>query len=459
MPDDAALRRGFDGLAADACACLRAAVLAADPRRLTAAALRRPGALGSARPARRVRLIAVGKAAVGMTLGAVDVLGDAITAGVTIVPSGEPADLIAAAAPRVEVHFGGHPYATHGGTVGAARALELARGAGSDDVVLVLLSGGASALMTLPVPPLTLEEVAETTRALMFAGADIDELNCVRKHLDQLKGGRLAIESWPAPAIGLVLSDVIGDRLDVIASGPVVGDPTTFADAIGILCARRLWRDIPPAVAEHLRRGAVGEIADTPKPGDPALGRASASVIGSSRIALAAARDEAEQRGYAAEIVATDVSGEARTVGVALVRRALDRWRSSRERRPLCLITGGETTVTVRGSGRGGRNQELAVGAAVELGRLLDAHESSDDDETPRVVVGSMGTDGIDGPTDAAGAVVTSETAARARRHGIDLERHLATNDVYPALAELGALIRTGRTGTNVMDVQVVLID
>jgi hydroxypyruvate reductase len=330
---------------------------------------------------------------------------------------------------------------------GAEAVRRLAESLTADDLLVCMISGGGSALMPLPVDGVTLEELQATTGLLLRAGANIQELNCVRKHLDQLKGGRLARLAVPAQVVALVLSDVCGDPLDVIASGPLSPDPTTFADAVTVLRTRNLWEAIPDAVRDHLNRGLAGFADESPKEGDPCFGHVDVQVIGNNRIAAEAARREAERRGYFTRLLSTTITGEAREVGRVLGALGREMQRSGEPLgTPGCLVAAGETTVTVRGQGRGGRNQELALGAALEMVGV------------DGIAMGSIGTDGIDGPTDAAGALVDGSTIPRARAAGLDPADAFARNDVYPFLRTLDELVFTGPTGTNVMDIQVVMV-
>ena len=428
-------------LRADASACLRAAVAAVEPEALTARFLERhpeflPGV-------HHIAVAAIGKAGAAMARGARQVLGGRLGRGVLIAPEGQAHD-----APAGFATFGGgHPIPNQAGAEGALEVHRLASELGAADTLLCLISGGGSALMTLPPEGLTLAAVQTTTEGLLRSGATIDELNCVRKHLDRLKGGRLARLAHPARVVALVLSDVVGDPLDVIASGPVTADPTTFADAIGILERSGVWQRAPEPVREHLEAGRAGRAPESPKPGDPCFGQVDARVIGSNRLAADAALAEAERRGYGTLLLTTWLSGEAREVGRVLA--AVGREIHARGRplaAPACVAAAGETTVTVRGAGRGGRNQELALGAALALAGSGD------------ILVTSMGTDGVDGPTDAAGAVADGATVERARRRGQDPGRALADNDAYSFFRATGDLIVTGPTGTNVMDLALVMV-
>jgi hydroxypyruvate reductase len=310
----------------------------------------------------------------------------------------------------------------------------------------VLISGGASAMMTLPAPGVALDDIVITSRALMAAGADIRELNCVRKHLDQLKGGLMARRSAGAAIRGLVLSDVIGDALDVIGSGPLVPDATTYADAIDVLRRRAVWDALPQSVRAHLLGGARGDHPETPKAGDPCFSGVDIEIIGNNALAVQGAAAEARRLGFEVEIEDEPVAGEAREAGAAFARRVLASPSRSEGGRPQCIVGGGETTVTVTGAGIGGRNLEFAAAAALAI------------EGASGIVIGSVGTDGRDGPTDAAGAVVDGGTASRARTAGMDLADHLRDNDTLAALDAAGAVTRTGATGTNVMDVYVALI-
>lgn len=339
----------------------------------------------------------------------------------------------------------GHPLPTEGSLSGARRALEIAGAAADGDLLVVLLSGGGSALMALPAPGIVLTEKQETARVLMQQGADIHELNTVRKHLSAIKGGQLAAASAGA-TLTLAVSDVVGDDLSVIASGPTVPDPSTFADALRVLARRGGWESYPQAVIDRLQRGAARELPETPEPGDARLGRAAAVVIGPQRGAIEGARRAAEALGFHVHVVPDAVTGEARAAAVrhmALVEREV-RARPA----PVCVISSGETTVTVTGRGKGGRNQEFAFAMAQSLGTLGRA-----------VAAASIGTDGIDGPTDAAGAVVDATTFVRARDAGIaDPDVYLHNNDTYWFFDRIGDLIRTGPTSTNVGDLQIVLV-
>jgi glycerate-2-kinase len=342
----------------------------------------------------------------------------------------------------IEFVPGAHPLPDERSVRAARRALEVAADAREKgELLLVLLSGGGSAMLAAPAAGVTLHDKRTTIESLLRAGADIGQLNCVRKHLSAVKGGRLAAAA--GRSFTLALSDVHTPEDDpaTIASGPTAADPTTFADAIAVLAA--LGCAVPPAVMAHLERGAAAAIDETPKPGDARLRAADYLVIGNRRTAMAGAAREGERRGYRIRIIDPPTRGEAREAGRRFAEMALAMDPAGG---PLCVIGSGEPTVTVRGTGRGGRNQEFALAGADPLSRAGRP-----------AVLASVGTDGIDGPTDAAGAFVSPSTQGRLRGLGLDIDTVLATNDAYPALARLDQLVKWGPTGTNVGDVHVVL--
>ena len=343
-----------------------------------------------------------------------------------------------------ELIVGGHPVPTDSSEQAGRRALALAASRGVDERLVVLISGGASALMAVPADGITLEDKRAATRRLLTAGADIHALNTVRKHLSAIKGGWLAARAGGA-GDALAISDVVGDDPSVIASGPTVADASRFEDALDVL--RRFGGEAayPAAVVERLRRGATGAFAETPKPGDTRLAGTTTRVIGSRRHAMTGAAAQADALGYYVLRLDDPVVGEARTTAVAHLRAVIA--RGAGVGRPACIVSSGETTVHVTGHGKGGRNQEFALAAAEPLARL----------ESPAVVA-SVGTDGIDGPTDAAGALADSTTLARARAAGLVPDRYLFDNNAYTFFDALGDLIHTGPTGTNVGDLQVILL-
>jgi glycerate 2-kinase len=381
-------------------------------------------------------VIAAGKAAARM-FGAAAAMVEIETA---VVATAEPVALVTRG---VDVFNAGHPAPNDASQAAGDRALELAGRSARDRGLLVLLSGGASAMLAAPVSGVTLQDKMRTAKLLMEAGAAIHELNCVRKHLSRIKGGRLAAAA--GRTITFALSDVHGPIADdpaVIASGPTVPDHTTFKDALEVI-ARRGIRP-PDSVRSYLERGARGEVDETIKRDDPRLRQYDYTVIGNRHTAAAGAARAAEQRGYTVVSLTDATSGEAREAALAFVRTALQRCGHASGR--LCVLASGETTVTVRGRGLGGRNQEFALAVAAELENAGRA-----------AVLASAGTDGIDGPTDAAGAIVDPTTLARARAMGVDAERALADNDSYHFFEPLGDLIQCGPTGTNVGDLHVLL--
>jgi hydroxypyruvate reductase len=342
------------------------------------------------------------------------------------------------------VVLGGHPLPTPGSEDAGRRAIALAESTGPDEALLVLISGGASALMAVPADGVTLADKRAATEQLLRAGADIHALNTVRKHLSAIKGGWLAARA-KGTCHTLVISDVVGDDLSVIASGPTVADASTLDDALALVRQYGGEDTFPSNVVARLRRGAAGGVPETPKPGDPRLARSTTTVIGSRRDAMAGAAAEAASLGYHVLRIDDAVVGEARVAAAAHLRLVFT--RADRIGRPACIVSSGETTVRVTGHGRGGRNQEFALASAAQLERL---------DAT--AIVASVGTDGVDGPTDAAGALADTTTLARARRADLSAERALADNDAYTFFDALGDLIHTGPTGTNVGDLQVILL-
>jgi glycerate 2-kinase len=403
---------------------VRAALRAADAGALVRHALGNPEVLRLLRGAAAVDVIAAGKAAVSML--------DAFTAACPV-----PLHRVTTAtAPEA-----GHPLPTEGSVAAARRAIDVARVAPRDGVVVVLMSGGASAMMALPVDGITLAEKQQTVRLLLTRGADIHQLNTVRKHVSAIKGGQLAAASR-APVLSLVVSDVIGDDLSMIASGPTVPDETTYEAALRVLDDHGGRATYPGAIVEHLQRGAAGRIAETPKGADSRLAHSTARVIGNRFTAVHGARAAAEALGYEVHVIDEPVIGEARLAAPGLVAGARAAGTGGRR----CVLAAGETTVRVTGSGKGGRNQELALAMLPHVGTLGE-----------RVVAASVGTDGIDGPTDAAGALVDSTSAARAAALGLDAHAHLDVNNSYAFFARLNDLIRTGATGTNVGDLQIIL--
>jgi glycerate 2-kinase len=394
-------------------------------------------ALVAAPPAERYLCVAAGKAAVAMASGATAVLVDRLRAGVII----SPGDVRVAGFESIR---GGHPIPDAGSERAGRRALELAQSLGDGETLLVLLSGGASALMAVPADGITLADKQRTTAQLLRAGADIYALNTIRKHLSAIKGGWLA-DRAAGRVRTYVISDVVGDDLTVIASGPTVFDTSTFADARRLVDRFGGADAFPPPVIRRLDRGVRGDVRDTPKPSSGNFVRPAIDVIGSRRDAMAGAAAHAASLGYEVLRIDDAIVGDAREAAAAHVRAVLA--RAADLRRPACIVSSGETTVRVTGTGRGGRNQEFALAGAEPL-----AHAGGD------AVLASVGTDGVDGPTDAAGAIADATTLERARRAGLHAAHFLDDNNSYAFFDALGDLIRTGPSGTNVGDLQVILL-
>ncbi|WP_142811403.1 glycerate kinase type-2 family protein [Tepidiphilus olei] len=393
----------------------------------------------------RLLVVGAGKGAAVMAQGAESVLGERITTGLVVVKYDHAVPLR-----RIALAEAAHPVPDAAGIDATARILQLLESADERTLVLCLLTGGASALLEHPLPGLTLNDLQETTALLLAAGANIRELNTVRKHLSAIKGGRLAVAAYPATVLTLVLSDVIGDPPEIIASGPTVADPSTYAEAWSVLERHGLQDVVPTRVAAHLRRGLRGEIPESPKPGDPRLARSHTVMVGNLHEAMIAAQAEAERLGYRSTLLTETLHGDAVAAARHLAHIALEEEKSTKERR--CLLAGGETTVQVVGNGKGGRNQHLALAFALEIA----GHS--------RISLLAAGTDGTDGPTDATGAYVDGNTIASARAQGLDPEEFLARCDAYTFFALLDERsglshhFRPGPTGTNVMDIDVILI-
>ncbi len=424
----------------------------------------------------RILVVGGGKAGAPMAAALSDILGSRITAGVVNVKYGHtatvaggrirpipPAPFPAREGGAAGVRFSvqptalqiveaGHPVPDAAGQAGAERIAALLDGLTPRDLALVLISGGGSALLPLPVEGISLADTQSLTQILLRCGADITEINAIRKHCSRLQGGQLARLAQPAQVATLILSDVVGTPLDAIASGPTVPDHTTYADAVAVLSRYDILDQIPDSVRRHLLAGAAGALPETPKPGDPLFERVTNVVIGDNASAGRAAVAEARRLGFHSTLLTTFVQGEAREVGrvAAGLAQGIASGQSDFAR-PACLVLGGETTVTVKGQGAGGRNQELALAAAIALdGYALPAGIE--------VAVVSLGTDGTDGPTDAAGGIATRDTLARGRALGLDARAALADNDSYPYLGALGDLIVTGPTNTNVNDLIFVCV-
>ena len=381
-------------------------------------------------------ILGAGKAVHTMCRYIEQLLGDKITGGLLIVPYNVVGLYTSS---KVKIRGGGHPVPDKEGYEAAKELVEIAQSTGPKSLVLVLISGGGSALMPLPAEPVTLEDKIEITRILLKSGATIDEMNVVRKHLSMIKGGWLAHHLSKARTISLILSDVVGDKLDVIASGPTSPDPSTYADAVSILKKYGVWDSSPQSVKTRLERGMNGEVPETPKPGDVVFQRVHNIIIGGCSGACNAAFSRLKRLGYNTIYLTHRLEGEARYVGQTLARFILD-VKCGKTKRPVAMVLGGETTVTVKGKGVGGRNQELALSAAIELNGLKGC------------ACLAIGTDGFDGPTDAAGAITDYRTLEEGRKVGYDARAFLENNDSYTFLKGTSCLIFTGPTGTNVGD-------
>jgi len=443
------VKKNQNRLRRDALAILRAALEAADAGNavqrhfsLSKGYLRAGATRLALKEFDRVFLIGAGKAAVQMASAASRVLSGAVSGGLIVTKYGHAARGLR----RVSLIEAGHPIPDEHGLAGSQQVREILKELNARDLLVFVVSGGASALLTAPAEPVTLAEKQQTTDLLLRAGADIAELNAVRKHLSTLKGGRLAALAYPATVVSLLLSDVIGDPIDIIGSGPTAPDPTTFFDALAVLAKYELSDRVPQAVRERLRQGAAGNVPETPKPGDPLFQNVHNIVVGSNRLAIEAAAQKSRSLGYHTLMLSSSMQGETREVARVHAQILREVGSSGHPvRPPACILSGGETTVTVKGAGKGGRNQEFALAAAIEIADLSDS------------LVLSAGTDGTDGPTDAAGAIATGETLSRAAALGLNAATHLKGNDSYPFFDTLGDLIRTGATGTNVMDIHLLL--
>ena len=423
---------------------LEKALLSADPREAVRRALKFEGGeiliLGEAFPVRgEIYVLAFGKAACLMAGGAEEILGERIKEGMAVTKYGYGAELR-----RIRVLEAGQPVPDANSLLSGRAALELVRKMREEDLLLVLISGGGSSLLVCPPPGISLEDKIKANDLLVRSGAAIREINTVRKHLSEIKGGKLA-GAARGEVMGLILSDVVGDRLDIIASGPTAPDPSTFEDARRILELWGLWDEIPESIRRHIISGIEGKVEETPK-GD--LPNVRNFIIGGGRIACEAAAEEARRLGLEAHILTTSLEGEAREAALAFSSIVEEVYRSGRPfRKPCALIAGGETTATVRGErGAGGPNQEFALSAAVKIAGFEG------------VAILAADTDGTDGPTDAAGGLVDGFTFSRLREEGIDPEEVLARHDAYGALRKAHSLLVTGPTGTNVNSIYIAVI-
>lgn len=392
----------------------------------------------------RIYLVGFGKASHIMALAIEQLIGDRITRGFINILKGVEYKSITG---KIEFIEANHPIPDINGLKGAEEIVKIASEAREHDLLICLISGGGSAMTPLPADGISLEEKQQVTQLLLKCGANIDELNAVRKHISAFKGGLLAKYAYPARVLSLIISDVVGDKLDVIASGPTSPDTSTFQDAYRVLIKYNLWDRIPNSVKNRIERGLRGEIEETPKPGDRIFERVHNFIIGNNRLACKIAAKTAREMGLNSAILSTTIEGEARHVGIVygsiLVEEALE---GSPFEKPIVLIAGGETTVTVRGSGVGGRNQELVLATSMKIRGLENT------------AIASIGTDGIDGLTDAAGAIADGKTIQRAFEANLNPEEYLNNNDSYRFFKGLKDLIFTGPTGVNLMDITVMVV-
>ena len=389
----------------------------------------------------KIHVVGAGKAVAPMARAVEDLLGNRISDGVIVVKDEHGLPL-----KKIKVREASHPVPDERGVQGTEEILSLVETAGKRDLIICLISGGGSALLIAPVHDISLEDKQNATKLLLACGATIHEFNAVRKHLSRAKGGRLAQMAYPATVTSLILSDVVGDDLDVIASGPTVPDSSTFQDAEKILKGYGIWEQLAPTVRNHLENGSSGQIEDTPKSDNTAFQQCSQVLVGTNLQALKAAGRKAQKLGYHPLILSSKVEGEAREVAkfyTSIAREALSSENPLKP--PVCVLAGGETTVTLTGEGRGGRNQEFALAAALAIAGL------------DNVLVLSGGTDGTDGPTDAAGAIADGTTVARAGDTDLDPKDFLRRNDSYRFFQALDDLLMTGPTRTNVMDIYMLL--
>ncbi len=391
---------------------------------------------------KNVYVIGGGKASGSIAEALEQILGQYITKGLVNIPRGNKHKT-----ELIKLHEASHPIPDKSGVEGTRRMLEIAEQAKKKELIICLISGGGSSLMPLPRGGITISDKREITDALLKCGATINEINTVRKHISDFKGGWLAKKAYPATVLNLILSDVVGDPLDFIASGPTVPDSTTFNEAIKALKKYGLWDKAPATIKKVLSDGEKGLIPETPKATDKAFKKVYNVVIGNNRFACLAAREHLRSAGLNTLLLTSSLEGEARHVGVMLASIAREVALSGNPvPKPAGIIAGGETTVTVTGKGLGGRNQEISLAAALKVGGL------------DGVVVASLNTDGVDGPTDAAGAIVDGKTIARAAEMSVNPEEFLAENDSYSFFSKLGDLIFTGPTGTNVNDVSLIVV-
>ncbi len=390
----------------------------------------------------KIFVLGAGKAGASMAKAIEDILGERISAGIITVKYGHLEEL-----QKIRIQEAGHPVPDQNGFEGAQAVYKLAKSADESTLIICLLSGGGSALIPLPVNGVTLEDKQETTKIMLACGATIHEINAIRKHLSAIKGGGLARAAFPATLITLILSDVVGDDLDSIASGPSVPDSMTYNDCKTIITKYSLEDKIPSSVLKHIEEGAAGNVPETPKADQNFFTKTQNVIVGSNFNALLKAKEKADELGYNTLLLSSMIEGETRDIAanhMAIAREIMLTGYPLSQ--PACVLSGGETTVRIQGTGKGGRNQEFVLAAALKMSDIKD------------VVVLSAGTDGSDGPTDAAGAIADETTLQRARSAGLDSQNYLDNNDSYHFFDKLGDLYKTGPTNTNVMDLRIILV-
>jgi len=388
---------------------------------------------------KRITVIGAGKASIAMAYEVERILDDNIDEGLVVTKYNFRSQL-----KRIQSLKASHPLPDKNGIEASKKIIEICKNANEDDLIINLISGGASSLLPYRADNITLEDKIKTTEILLRAGATIQELNTVRKHISAIKGGLLAKYVYPATMINLIISDVIGDQLDVIGSGFTVPDPTTFEDSWNVMIKYKMEDKIPHSVKSYLLDGMEGKVPETPKPGNPLFNKVYNLIIGNNELALSAIKTAAEEKGYYAKIISATLEGEAKVTSKFIAQLAKE--YSLSVEKPVCLIFGGETTVTVTGNGKGGRNQEFCLSFAIEI------------DGIKNITFLSGGTDGYDGQTEAAGAICNGKTIEIAKELGLDAMKFLNNNDSYNFFNKLDDLIITGSTNTNVMDIQVLII-
>ncbi|RLE61135.1 MAG: glycerate kinase [Thermoprotei archaeon] len=395
----------------------------------------------------KIYVVGGGKATGGMAKAIEEIFGEKISKGLISVPE-DIVDQVRENLLIIEVVGATHPKASEKSVEAGKKIVDVAKQADEDTLLITLISGGGSALMEYPAEGVTIQDIGEISIQLMKAGADIFELNTVRKHLSRFKGGWLAKHAYPAKVLTLMISDVVGDRMDTIASGPTVPDPTTFKDAWYILEKYSLTEKAPKNAVEYIKKGLKGEVPETPKPGDKVFDKVFNRIVASNIISLQAMKNKAASMGYNVTILTSMIEGEAREVGKVVASIAKEIQKTGNPiPSPAVVLMGGETTVTVRGSGKGGRNQELALSASIQIKGIEG------------VAIASVGSDGRDGPTDVAGAIVDGTSVLKAEKLGLDPEKFLADNNSYGFFEKVGGHVKTGYTGTNVNDLIVIVVE